>query len=165
MRAEGRRQQLGLISWIDNTIKPKSSKTCTAAVDSSNTLSTVRRKRPQAEVVGFTSAQCPFPRWLVSPTPGRRNLASLSFTSSQIASRFSVSSLESDSPDRFSRLRLSESGPVPRQCGPSSQPSVQSDTPLHSLLMWMQTSVPPHRYSLGGQRATVLGGPDQDKRE
>lgn len=44
------------------------------------------------------------------------------------------------------------------QCGPSSQPSVQSETPLHSLLMWMHSSVPPHWYSLGGHRDTVLCG-------
>lgn len=44
------------------------------------------------------------------------------------------------------------------QCGPSSHPSVQSGTPLHSLLMWMQSSVPPHWYSFGGQCDTALCG-------
>lgn len=52
---------------------------------------------------------------------------------------------------------------IPLQCGPSSQPSVQSGTPLHSLLMWMHSSVPPHWYSLGGHRDTVLCGPDEHK--
>ncbi len=52
---------------------------------------------------------------------------------------------------------------IPLQCGPSSQPSVQSGAPLHSLLMWMQSSVPPHWYSLGGHRDMVLCGPEEDK--
>lgn len=52
---------------------------------------------------------------------------------------------------------------IPLQCGPSSQPSVQSGSPLHSLLMWMQSSVPPHWYSLGGQCDTVLCGPEKNK--
>lgn len=52
---------------------------------------------------------------------------------------------------------------IPLQCGPSSQPSVQSGTPLHSLLMWIQSSVPPHWYSLGGHRDMVLWGPEEDK--
>lgn len=52
---------------------------------------------------------------------------------------------------------------LPLQCGPSSQLSAQSGTPLHSLLMWMHSSVPPHWYSLGGHRDTVLCGPEEDK--
>lgn len=54
---------------------------------------------------------------------------------------------------------------IPLQCGPSSQPSVQSGTPLHSLLMWMQSSVPPHWYSLGGHRDMVLCGPAGQRRK
>lgn len=50
---------------------------------------------------------------------------------------------------------------IPLQCGPSSQPSVQSGTPLHSLLMWMQSSVPPHWYSLVGHLKLVLCGPEE----
>lgn len=48
---------------------------------------------------------------------------------------------------------------LPRQCGPSSEPSKQSWSPLQSLLMWMQSSVPRQLCSLGWQRDTLLWGP------
>lgn len=45
---------------------------------------------------------------------------------------------------------------LPLQCGPSSEPSKQSWSPLHSLLMWMHSSVPRQLCSLGWHRDTLL---------
>jgi len=51
----------------------------------------------------------------------------------------------------------------PLQNEPSSPPSEQSGTPLHSLLMWTHRSEPRHWCSLGGHRDTRLWGPEREK--
>lgn len=52
---------------------------------------------------------------------------------------------------------------LPRQCGPSSEPSKQLWTPSQSLLMGMQSSVPRQLCSLGWHRDTLLWGPARQR--
>lgn len=60
------------------------------------------------------------------------------------------------SPCVLEKMKMWDVTSLPLQWGPSSQPSVQSGTPSHTLLIWIHTSRSRHPCSLTGHWFTLL---------